>query len=258
MLSGSSTRAAMRLAALLMIVGFVLMALAWNSAAGEGAVARQIPYLLSGTFPGLALVILGGVIATVVEFRRAAADLATRLEDAMGTGSAPAAGGLTAVPTDGTAVVAGRTTFHVPGCRLVEGRTDLQVMSPADAVDRGLAPCRICEPETPPAPAAVEMSSTAVFAASGREAAEAPPPDDQPVVRPVTKAPERAKKTAAKRAKKTSKKRAKKTGKKTASKRAEKTAEKRAKKAARKRTKKASKKRAKKTAEKRSSRKRSA
>jgi len=230
----------MRLAALLMIIGFVLMALAWNSAAGQGAVARQIPYLLSGTFPGLALVLLGGVIALVVEFRRASADLATRLEDALGAGGATTSG-LTAVPTDGTAVVAGRTTFHVPGCRLVEGRTDLQVMSPADAVDRGLAPCRICEPAAPPVAAAVELSSTAVFAATALEDDRITRPSDEPAVRPITRAPERAKRTTAKRAQKTAAKRAKKAAKKsagtttrkTASKRAQKTAAKRAKKSAR-------------------------
>ena len=199
----------MRIAALLMIAGFVLMALAWNSAAETGAVARQIPYLLSGTFPGLGLVLLGGVIALVVEFRRAASEMASRVEEALGSVGHDTPRGLTAVPTDGSAVVAGRTTYHVPSCRLVEGRSDLQVMSPADAIERGLAPCRICEPpgEAPTAPVSLPASAERESGDRDRDEAAA-----APVVRKVT----RAKKATAKRAKKTAKKAARKQAKKAA------------------------------------------
>lgn len=196
----------MRLAALLMIAGFGLMALGWNGAAGQGSVARQLPYLLSGTAPGLALVILGGVIALVVEFRRAASDNVARLEQAIESLGDAGTRGLTAVPADGSTVVAARTTFHVPGCRLVEGRSDLQVMSPADAVNRGLAPCRICEPAAPAKAAAVEIgTSTTTAGASAASASSAGPSDPSEVVRPVTKAPRTRAKKAAKRAKKAAK-----------------------------------------------------
>jgi hypothetical protein len=51
----------------------------------------------------------------------------------------------TAVPDHGT-VMAGRTTYHRADCRLVEGRSGTQAMSPEAAAARGLAPCRICNP----------------------------------------------------------------------------------------------------------------
>jgi hypothetical protein len=201
----------MRLAALLIIAGFVLMALAWNGAAGNGAVAAQIPYLVSGSVPGLGLVVLGTAIAVVIEFRRAQAEMATRIEDALGSTHASDGLGLTAVPTDGSAVVASRTTYHSPGCRLIEGRSDLQVMSPADAAARGLAPCRICEPAEVAPDVAIGVSP----------AVEEP----QPTVRKV-EAPRATKRTAKKTAraqKKSARKRVKKAAKQ-ASKRAKKSA----------------------------------
>jgi hypothetical protein len=45
-------------------------------------------------------------------------------------------------------VVAGTASFHVPGCRLVDGREATAYLTPAEAVERRLKPCRVCSPET--------------------------------------------------------------------------------------------------------------
>ncbi len=128
-------------------IGFGLMFVAWNGAAGLDYVQGQLPFLLSGSLPGLALVLTGLTLALVHEIRTSAAELREQLQTLApverateGPARQPAA-----VP-DGDAVVATAATFHAPTCRVVDGRTDLTPMAPATASERGLAPCRICEP----------------------------------------------------------------------------------------------------------------
>lgn len=128
-------------------IGFGLMFVAWNGAAGLDYVQGQLPFLLSGTLPGLGLVLTGLTLALVHEIRTSAAELREQLQHLgpseranEGPARQPAA-----VP-DGDAVVATAATFHDPTCRVVDGRTDLTPMAPTTASERGLAPCRICEP----------------------------------------------------------------------------------------------------------------
>ena len=128
-------------------IGFGLMFVAWNGAAGLDYVQGQLPFLLSGSLPGLALVLTGLTLALVHEIRTSAAELREQLQTLTpadrateGPARQPAA-----VP-DGDAVVATAATFHDPTCRVVDGRTDLTPMAPATATERGLAACRICDP----------------------------------------------------------------------------------------------------------------
>lgn len=127
-------------------IGFGLMFVAWNGAAGLDYVQGQLPFLLSGTLPGLALVLTGLTLALVHEMRTSKADIIEHLsalapaEPQEGPARQPAA-----VP-DVDGVVATAATFHDPTCRVVDGRTDLTPMAPSTATERGLAPCRICEP----------------------------------------------------------------------------------------------------------------
>lgn len=130
-------------------VGFLLIVLGWHGAASLDRVPGQLPYLISGGVAGIGLIMTGLLLALVQEFRRNTATVVAKLDE-VGEKVAAAersGGGPTAVPTDGTAVIAGRTTYHRPDCNLVEGRSDLQPMATDAAVDRGLAPCRICEPQ---------------------------------------------------------------------------------------------------------------
>jgi hypothetical protein len=141
------SKGTVQLAVVMVAAGFVLMALGWNGAAGFDTPQQQFPYLLSGTVPGLGLVLAGLTLALIQELRRATGMIIGKLEELSdstadgATGSTP-----TAVPTDGSTVVAGKTTYHLPSCALVAGRNDLQAMAPEEATDRGLAACRICEP----------------------------------------------------------------------------------------------------------------
>lgn len=144
---GDASKRTVQTAVGLAAAGFLLIVLGWNGAASLDYVQGQVPYLISGGLAGLALVGMGLTFSVINEMRRtntqllrALEQLGERLEHSTGAGP-------TEVPRDGTGVVAGRTTYHDPACRLVKDRSDLQVMAPQAASDRGLAPCRICEPK---------------------------------------------------------------------------------------------------------------
>ncbi|MGH9135634.1 MAG: hypothetical protein ACRD0G_01135 [Acidimicrobiales bacterium] len=133
----------------LVVIGFVVIFLGWNGAAGLDFVEGQLPYLISGGLTGLGLIGAGLVVVLVQAQRRESRAVAARLDDIAeqlralgGTGL----GGPTAVPPDAM-VLAGRAAYHDPSCRLVEGRSDFQPMSVETAKQRGLQPCRVCNPD---------------------------------------------------------------------------------------------------------------
>jgi hypothetical protein len=68
--------------------------------------------------------------------------------DALGRRGGGLGGVDTEAPRDLTGlVVAGSASYHVPGCRLVDGREEVSYLTPDEARARYLAPCRVCQPE---------------------------------------------------------------------------------------------------------------
>lgn len=63
------------------VVGFLAIALGWRVAARTLDVAAQVPALVSGAAGGLALVLIGAVLANVQVGRRLAAQERGELED---------------------------------------------------------------------------------------------------------------------------------------------------------------------------------
>lgn len=61
-------------------LGFVLIFLGWNGAAGKDYTPGQIPYVLSGGVAGLALVLCGLAVVIVQAVRREATLLAAKLD----------------------------------------------------------------------------------------------------------------------------------------------------------------------------------
>ncbi len=135
---------------LLILFGLAAIFLAWNGAAGKDFVEGQIPYLISGGLGGLVSVGAGATTIVVQARRQDTAALTARLDEMIEllreSATTFPATGPTAVPT-GAAFVAGRSSFHEPDCRIVEGRDDFRPISAELAEARGLAPCRICQPE---------------------------------------------------------------------------------------------------------------
>lgn len=137
------------LAVAMVTAGFVLMFVSWNGAADLDYVQGQVPFLLSGTIPGLALTLTGLTLALVQEMRRSTARVLAHLQASSVTAPVATEGpshSPVAVPVDGEQVVATAATFHDPECHIIAGRADLTPMGPEVATERGLAPCRICEP----------------------------------------------------------------------------------------------------------------
>lgn len=134
------------------IAGLVLIFLGWNGAASYDRVAAQMPYVVSGGLAGLALCVIGAGVIVASVARAERAKLQASIEDlrealertaeaAVVTSARPAAG----VPSD-KEVLAGPSSYHRADCRLVEDQSGLTPMTAAAARERGLEPCRICNP----------------------------------------------------------------------------------------------------------------
>lgn len=139
------------------LLGFLVILLGWNGAAGLDYAQGQLPYLLSGGFVGLGLIVVGAGLTIAESNRRDRAQLErhlreltgaiTRMQTSAGTNGHAATGGdWSAFAGVADMVVAGRSSFHRPDCRLVVGRDDGTLMSTDDALSDGLTPCRVCKP----------------------------------------------------------------------------------------------------------------
>lgn len=139
-----------RLALAVVGLGLLVIGFGWYGASGRGAlvdgatdVRAQIPYLLSGGFLGLSLVVLGAAlhVSHTARLERARSDalLEARLDALTAAlGARPAS-----VLPPGS-VVAGAAAYHQPDCRLVDGRDGQEVVSLEAAEATGLRPCRLC------------------------------------------------------------------------------------------------------------------
>ncbi len=133
------------------LVGFLFIVLAWNGAASLDYTQGQIPYLISGGVSGLGLIVLGAALVIAESNRRDRALLEQRLDEMtatlarlspVATGAAAATAALPA-----GSVVAGRSSYHRPDCRLAEGRgEEADVLARERAEAEGLTPCRVCKP----------------------------------------------------------------------------------------------------------------
>jgi hypothetical protein len=148
------------LAIMFAVAGFTAIALGWNGAARFAYVDQQFPYLLSGGVGGIALILVGVGILMIAQIRTDRRKLMNVLEvmavavrkSASPEAQMPAEAAEVSAGTNGW-VIAGPSTYHRPGCRLVHGK-DLDRITVGSAQASGLSPCRVCKPELPDAVAA--------------------------------------------------------------------------------------------------------
>lgn len=76
----TSNKTTTYLSTALIVGGFLLIALAWNGAASEFLVDKQIPFLVSGGLTGIGMIVSGCTLALVQELRRTGAELGARME----------------------------------------------------------------------------------------------------------------------------------------------------------------------------------
>jgi hypothetical protein len=134
------------------LLGFVLIFVGWNGAASSDRLPSQFPYLISGGLGGLGLIIVGAALIVVQTgredrelMRSELADLRAALEHAGG----PSKNGRTKdveVPVARGQFVRGETTYHLPSCRLLEGRGELASVGREQIAKLGLVACRVCKP----------------------------------------------------------------------------------------------------------------
>lgn len=131
-----------------MLLGFVFVGFGWRGMAQFACVDCQLPYLLSGGAAGIGLILLGATLLIAAQLRDERLKLADQLRE-VGTAisKAVAGGGATGAPK-GDLVLAGKSTYHRPGCRLVEGKSDVDQVTVEVARLNGLSPCRVCAPPT--------------------------------------------------------------------------------------------------------------
>jgi hypothetical protein len=139
-----------RLAVGVIGLGLLVIGIGWFGASGRGGqvdgatdVRAQLPYLLSGGFFGLSLVVLGAALLVVqasrLERARHDALLEARFE-----GLAAALGTSLRSPVPEGMVVAGSAAYHLAHCRLVDGRPGQDYVTVDVAEEMGLRPCRVC------------------------------------------------------------------------------------------------------------------
>ena len=141
--------------------GFVVIGFAWNGAAGVNFTQGQIPYLLSGGFMGLGLIVTGGVLLFLSTIR-SERELMTNRYDEMARLLGRNLNRLQ-ISSNGSGssngqVIAGEHTYHRAGCKFLEGKDGLTTVTVEQAAAEGLTPCRACGP---PAPAPSEETATA-------------------------------------------------------------------------------------------------
>lgn len=141
--------------------GFIIIGVAWNGAASINFAQGQIPYLLSGGFLGLGLIVTGCVLlmlTTVRSERQVMTELFGEMSRLLGRNLARAQFSSNgAGDTDGQ-VVAAQSTYHRVECKVLQGKQGLTTITIQQAAAEGLEPCRVC---SPPAPHKTEEAVTA-------------------------------------------------------------------------------------------------
>ena len=132
-------------------LGFIVIGKAWDGAASQNIVQAQMPYLLSGGFMGIGLIITGCTLLFLSTIRTERKNLTDQYEEM----TRLLGRNLSRLSQQGSAsngkvdyVIAGESTYHLPGCRILEGK-ELMTVTVEQAVAEGLDACRVCDPPVP-------------------------------------------------------------------------------------------------------------
>jgi hypothetical protein len=146
------------------VVGLVLLVVGWYDVSGEADVGRQMPYLVSASLPGAALLVCGAVLIAAERWRDAAARSDQKIEAlyALFTEPAERADAAGQPDNEGTdprvepdldghlVTVDGSTRYHRPACPLLTGKATHDV-DRDELTAKALEPCPVCEPPVPAA-----------------------------------------------------------------------------------------------------------
>lgn len=161
---------------LFMAAGFVVIGRAWYGAAGINLrIDSQIPYLLSGGFIGLGLVVTGATLlflATVRSERQIMTDKFDEMLTLLGRNLNRLQFSANGAASTNGQVVAGTSVYHRAECRILQGKQGLTTVTVEQADAEGLKPCRVCSP--PVVEKQDEEEETETAAVSAGDGTQAP------------------------------------------------------------------------------------
>jgi hypothetical protein len=158
-------RGAKVVALVLAVAGFAMIVLGWSGMTNATTTDAQLPYVLSGGFGGVALIVFSVGLLMVAQIRterRKLTDVLAVRAAAVGQTASASTPAPTATPARAPAaapqapaapedpagsVVAGASTYHRPDCRLAQGTSGLRGTSAEAAKSSNLTPCRVCDPD---------------------------------------------------------------------------------------------------------------
>ena len=146
--------------------GFAVFYFAWDGAASINFAQGQIPYLLSGGFLGLGLVITGVALiflSTVRSERQLMTDRFDEMARLLSRNLSRMQFSSNGSGSTNGQVVAGATTYHRAECKILEGKDGLTTVTVEQAAAEGLERCRVCNP---PQPKEREATRTEAFDAN--------------------------------------------------------------------------------------------
>lgn len=133
----------------LIVLGFAVIAKAWDGAASKFLITEMFPYLLSGGFLGLGLLITGAMLLFLGTLRAERQILSDRYEEMttlLSRNLARMAMSSNGTSLSGEQVIPGDSAYHRVGCRVLEGKENLLTIPVEQAAAEGLAACRVCDP----------------------------------------------------------------------------------------------------------------
>lgn len=160
-----------RLTGLLFVAaGFLIIGKAWDGSANLNSVPGQVPYLLSGGFMGLGLVITGSMLLFLSSLRAEREVMVTRFDEmtrllsrnlgrmTISSNGSASSGLMVTVASSGDA-------YHQAECKVLDGKEGLSTVPVEVAVMEGLKACRACNP-----PKIEELKVDPATAGSGTQA----------------------------------------------------------------------------------------
>lgn len=130
---------------LLALAGAIALFLGWYGVSGTAIPAKQVPYLVSGGLTGVALIVVAAAAFATDDVRRQLQGLEA-VERRVAELYALLTEEPAAVEPAGQVALPSGTTFHRVDCRLVRDRPDAVPVPALVVVERGLQPCRLCDP----------------------------------------------------------------------------------------------------------------
>lgn len=129
------------------VLGFVAILIGYNNMSYKACLDCMLPYIMSGGILGLGLIIFGVTLLLTASQRAERLAMQESMKE-LNRSMAMMGAAIETQESPNGRVVAGKSTYHRPDCRLVKGRENLDLITVKMAEASGLSACRVCGPAT--------------------------------------------------------------------------------------------------------------